>query len=81
MLNELISVYTQSYLYHTHLSTADPDLYVFVLRYCLLESIRDRLNVISNLHKFSPPPPPQQKDPELAPAPPVFMTSLAERAI
>lgn len=71
MLNKLISVYTQSYLYHTQLSTADPDLYVFVLRYCLLESIRDRLNVISNLHKFSPPP--QQKDPELAPAGPPFL--------
>ena len=38
MLNKLISVYTQSYLYHTQLSTADPDLYVSVLRYCLLES-------------------------------------------
>lgn len=78
MLNKLISVYTQSYLYHTQLSTADPDLYVFVLRYCLLESIRDRLNVISNLHKFSPPP---NKKTRNWPRPPVFMTSLAERAI
>ena len=71
MLNKLISVYTQSYLYHTQLSTADPDLYVSVLRYCLLESRYwvEPLNV-SAIYINPPPPPPPTKRPGTGPGPP-----------
>jgi len=52
ILSKLNSVYTQSYLYHTQLSTADPGLYVSVLRYYQYIESRYKLgnacNVISN---------------------------------